>query len=219
MKLPILSLVCALAVTSCQTTDPYTGVPGASKTTTGAVLGGLLGAGVGALSGDGGNDSRQKAVRGAAIGALAGGAYGNYMDRQEAELRQELASTGVGVSRNGDRIVLNMPSDITFPTGEARISPDFFPVLNSVAKVLYRYRDSSVAITGHTDNVGGYSYNQRLSATRASNVASYLAQQRVDGRRMQVSGQGYSQPIASNNSESGRAQNRRVTIELAPLQR
>jgi len=210
--------IAALSLSSCQqTTNAYTGNSQPSKTLNGAAIGGLLGAGIGALTGDGGTDSRQRALIGAGIGALAGGGIGQYMDRQEAELRRELEGTGVSVTREGQNVVLNMPGDITFPTGESRISPDFFATLNSVATVVNKYNKTLVDVTGHTDNVGGRSYNYRLSQTRAANVANYLKDRRVDSRRFKITGLGPDQPIASNGSASGRQQNRRVTIQLAPL--
>ncbi|MGC6426426.1 MAG: OmpA family protein [Akkermansiaceae bacterium] len=218
MKIQTFLLASALILSSCAPTlDPYTGQTRASKAQSGAILGGLLGAGIGALSGDGGSDSRQKALVGAGIGALAGAGIGNYMDQQEALLRQELESTGVSVTRQGSNIILNMSGDITFPTAEAQVMPDFFPVLNSVSKVLNSYHRTLVEVTGHTDNIGARNYNYRLSQQRATNVADYLRDQRVDPRRFKVSGLGPDQPAASNDSVSGRQLNRRVTIELIPL--
>ncbi len=217
-KVMIPSLVAALTLTSCQqTTNPFTGNAQPSKTFNGAAIGGLLGAGIGALTGDGGTDSRQRALIGAGIGALAGGGIGHYMDQQEAALRQELQGTGVSVTRQGENVLLNMPGDITFPTGESRITPDFFSTLNSVAKVVNKYNKTLIDVTGHTDNVGARNYNYSLSQTRAGNVANYLKDQKVDSRRFQVTGVGPDQPAADNSSESGRQLNRRVTIQLSPL--
>lgn len=220
MKKSALALATVLAVSSCQQTiDPYTGQPKVSKAQNGAILGGLLGAGIGALASDGGTDGRQKALLGAGIGALAGAGLGNYMDQQEVLLRRELEGTGVSVTRQGNHVILNMPGDITFPTGESRISADFFPTLNSVAKVVNKFNKTLVDVSGHTDNVGERNYNYRLSECRATNVANYLRDQRVDGRRFKVSGQGPDSPVASNGSASGRQLNRRVTIQLSPLNR
>ena len=146
-KILVTSLITALTLSSCQqTTNAYTGNAQPSKTLNGAAIGGLLGAGIGALTGDGGTDSRQRALIGAGIGALAGAGIGQYMDQQEAELRRELEGTGVSISREGNQLLLNMPGDITFPTGEARISPNFFPTLNSVAKVVNKYNLSLIHI-------------------------------------------------------------------------
>lgn len=204
----------AIALSAC-TTDPYTGERKASK----AGIGAGVGAAVGALGGSliGGGDWRTRALIGAGVGALAGGAVGHYMDRQEAELRDRLAATGVGVKRVGDNIVLVMPSNITFGVDESNIKPNFYEVLNSVALVLDEYDKTLVDVMGHTDSTGSAQYNQDLSLRRAESVKSYLVSQGIDNRRFLVRGFGESQPIASNDTESGRAQNRRVEIQLSPL--
>lgn len=221
MKLTQRFLACfvvgSLALSSCQTADPYTGEARQAKATTGALVGGLVGAGIGALSGGNSKERRQRALIGAGVGALAGGGIGAYMDKQEAELRRELEGTGVGISRNGNQISLIMPGDITFPTGSSSVSSQFYPTLTSVAKVLNKYDKTMVAITGHTDNVGDREFNKRLSWDRAQSVTGFLGSQKVNPQRFQVSGSGMDQPVASNNTEAGRKANRRVNIQLAPL--
>jgi outer membrane protein OmpA-like peptidoglycan-associated protein len=196
------------------TTDPYTGQQKISNTAAGAGLGAVAGAGLGLLAG---GDDRRNALVGAGIGALAGGGIGLYMDQQEAELRAQLQGTGVSVTRNGNQIILNMPSNITFDTDQDQVKSEFYATLNSVGLVLKKFNQTLVDVYGHTDNTGSDSYNQALSQRRASSVASYLTSQGIDGRRFYVNGLGESQPIASNGSESGRAQNRRVEIQLTPL--
>jgi len=152
------------------------------------------------------------------ISNTAGGAaIGNYMDRQEAELRAQLQGTGVSVTRNGDNIILNMPSNITFDTDQDAVKSQFYPTLNSVAIVLRKFNQSLVDIYGHTDSTGSASYNQQLSQRRAQSVANYLGSQGIDQRRFAVVGYGDTQPIASNSTEAGRAQNRRVEIQISPL--
>ncbi len=217
MKLLIPSLLAALTFTSCQTVNPYTGETQTSKATQGAVIGSLLGGVVGALSGDGSTDRRQKALLGAGIGALGGAGLGAYMDKQEAELRRELQGTGVGISRQGDRIDLIMPGDITFATNSSTVSGSFYPTLNSVSKVLSKYKSTLIDITGHTDSTGSATYNYQLSEKRAASVAGFLQSRRVNPARFRISGNGPAQPIASNNTAAGRAKNRRVTINLSPL--
>ena len=217
MKALALSLVAALAFTSCQTTNPYTGEAQRSKATSGAVIGALVGAAAGSLSGSGSTDRRQKAMIGAGIGALAGGGIGAYMDKQEAELRRELQGTGVSVTRSGDRIFLNMPGDVTFSTGSADISGQHYGTLNSVAKVLNKYDKTRIDIAGHTDNVGNSGYNYRLSQGRAASVANYLMGRSVNSARFNMRGFGMDQPVASNDTAAGRQANRRVTIQLAPM--
>jgi outer membrane protein OmpA-like peptidoglycan-associated protein len=216
-RFTILFATGCLALSSCQTANPYTGDAQRSKAATGAVIGGLLGAGIGSLTGSGSTDRRQKAMVGAGIGILAGGGIGAYMDKQEAELRRELEGTGVGVSRNGNQIALVMPGDITFSSGSSGISGDFYPTLDSVAKVLSKYDQTLVDITGHTDSVGARDYNYNLSQQRANSVAGFLQSRKVNSTRFRVSGQGPDAPIATNDSASGRQANRRVTIQLAPL--
>lgn len=196
------------------TTDPYTGQQRVSNTAGGAALGALAGAGIGMLAG--GND-RRNALIGAGIGALAGGAVGSYMDQQEAELRGYLQGTGVSVTRNGDQIILNMPSNITFATDQDQVIPAFYQTLNAVALVVNKYNRTLVDINGHTDSTGSLSHNMALSQRRAGSVGNYLINQGVDGRRLAMNGFGPNQPIASNATPDGRAQNRRVEIYLSPI--
>jgi outer membrane protein OmpA-like peptidoglycan-associated protein len=213
-KTVLVALAATLAVTACTTTDPYTGEQKVSNTAGGAALGALAGAGVGLLAG---GDDRRNALIGAGIGALAGGAIGNVMDRNEAELRAQLQGTGVSVTRVGDRIVLNMPSDITFATDQDSVKPQFYPVLNSVGLVLKKFNQTIVDVYGYTDSTGDDTYNYNLSQRRALAVADYLSGQGVDSRRFAVTGFGETRPVADNGSPSGRAQNRRVEIQLSPL--
>lgn len=204
----------ALALGAC-TTDPYTGERQASRTAIGAGVGAAVGALGGALIG--GGDTRTRVLIGAGVGALAGGAVGYYMDRQEAELRERLQRTGVSVTRVGDNIILNMPSNVTFGVDQSDIRPGFYDVLNSVAIVLDEYEKTLVDVMGHTDSTGSAEYNIDLSLRRAQSVAQYLTSQGVDGRRLLVKGFGEERPIASNDTEAGRAQNRRVEIQISPL--
>jgi len=212
-KLSILALA-AIYLSSCTTTDPYTGQQKTSNLANGAVLGAALGAVGGAVIGGGGRDSRNGALIGAGIGALAGGAIGNYMDNQEAELRAQLQGTGISVTRVGDRIILNMPSNITFATDQDQVMPQFYPTLNSVAIVLRKFDKTLIDVNGHTDSTGSVAYNQGLSERRANSVAGYLNSQGVDPRRVSARGFGPSQPIASNATAEGRAQNRRVSVNI-----
>jgi outer membrane protein OmpA-like peptidoglycan-associated protein len=213
LKKVIVATVLVGFVSGCST-DPYTGQQKVSNTAGGAAIGALAGAGLGLLAG--GND-RRNALLGAGIGALAGGGIGMYMDQQESQLRAQLQGTGVSVTRQGDYIILNMPSNITFATDSASIQPAFYSTLNSVALVLQRYNQTLVDVYGHTDSTGSYEHNMQLSQRRASSVAEYLIGQGTDSRRFAIIGQGPSQPIASNATPDGRAQNRRVEIRLAPL--
>jgi outer membrane protein OmpA-like peptidoglycan-associated protein len=141
----------------------------------------------------------------------------SLMDSQEAQLRESLNRTGVDITRNGQSIHLNMPGHLTFASGSHKIKPGFHEVLNSLAGVLREYGDTRINIYGHTDSVGKQSYNQKLSTIRARRVASYLASQGIGSERFTVEGFGETKPIASNETKSGRAKNRRVEIEIAPI--
>lgn len=210
-----IALATALLFTAaCTTTDPFTGQQRVSNTAGGAALGAVAGAGIGLLAG---GDDRRNALIGAGIGALAGGAIGTYMDQQQAELRAQLQGTGVSVTRVGNNIILNMPSNITFATDQDQVIPAFFPTLDSVALVLNRFNQTLVNVYGHTDSTGDESYNQALSQRRAQSVANYLGGRGVNPQRFMVSGFGESRPVADNGTEAGRALNRRVEIELVPL--
>jgi outer membrane protein OmpA-like peptidoglycan-associated protein len=214
MKKTVLAVVATAVLVSACTTDPYTGEQKISNTATGAGLGAIAGAGLGLLAG--GND-RRNALIGAGIGALAGGAIGATMDQNEAELRRQLQGTGVSVTRAGDQIILNMPSDITFAVDQDAVKPGFYQTLNSVALVLKKFKQTTVDVFGHTDSTGGEQHNFDLSQRRALSVANYLSAQGVDSRRFAVTGFGKTRPVATNATADGRAQNRRVEIQLSPL--
>lgn len=218
LKRFVLVALCATYLSACTTTDPYTGEQKTSNLAGGALIGAGLGALGGLAVGGGGHGKRNAALIGAGIGALAGGAIGGYMDNQEAELRAQLQGTGVSVTRQGDRIILNMPSNITFPTDQYQVLPPFYPTLNSVAIVLKKFNKTLIDVNGHTDSTGGLQHNQQLSQQRADAVLDYLGSQGVDPRRMSAMGYGPSQPIASNATPEGRAQNRRVEVSISPLQ-
>jgi outer membrane protein OmpA-like peptidoglycan-associated protein len=201
----------------CYALDPYTQEKEVSKTTKGAVIGGITGAVAGILTGDDSRERRKRALIGAGAGALAGGAVGNYMDRQEAKLRAQLQGTGVSVTRNGNNITLNMPGNITFQTDSADLRGDFFDVLNSVTLVLKEYDKTLVEVAGHTDSTGSDEYNKALSERRATSVAQYLSSRGINQQRIMTVGAGESYPVASNDTTEGRQLNRRVELSLEPI--
>lgn len=213
----LLGVATALVVSACTTLDPYTREEKTSNLAKGAAIGAIAGAVVGIATGDDATERRQHALIGAGIGGLSGAAIGNYMDRQEAELRRRLEGTGVSVTRHGDNITLNMPGNVTFATDSAALNPQFFDVLGSVALVLEEYEKTLIEVAGHTDSRGPSAYNQRLSVERANTVAQYLASQGIDRRRLVVRGYGEDYPIASNETRAGRTQNRRVELTLVPV--
>lgn len=218
MKLTTAALLAlSLGLSGCQTSNPYSGEQQTSKASIGAGIGAVAGAAVGAISGSNAKERRKRALIGAGVGGLAGAGAGHYMDRQEAQLREQLRGTGVSVTRNGDDITLNMPGNITFATDSAEVQSNFMGVLNSVALVLKEYPKTVIEVAGHTDSTGSANYNQLLSERRAESVANVLRNQGVDNRRLIVSGYGPNQPIASNSTPQGREQNRRVELTLSPL--
>ncbi|PJK01258.1 cell envelope biogenesis protein OmpA [Lysobacteraceae bacterium NML91-0213] len=213
------ALAGALMLTGCATYTGQTSDPNdPNRTRNNALIGAGIGAVAGLLSGDSATERRQHALIGAGAGALAGGAVGAYQDRQEAELRRQMAGTGVDVVRQGDNITLNMPGNVTFGFDQANIQPQFYPVLNNVAQTLRQYDQTVIEVAGHTDNIGAAAYNQQLSERRAQAVAQYLAAQGVNPQRIITVGAGMTRPIADNSTEAGRAQNRRVEITLVPIQ-
>ncbi|WP_299847565.1 OmpA family protein [uncultured Roseovarius sp.] len=219
-KKPILLLAGASLLMATACTDPgYVGGGGggapnnAQKTKTGALIGGLVGAGVGAAVSD-------KKGKGALIGGLAGAGIGagiGYsLDKQEAELRQQLENEDIRITNTGDRLILTMPQDILFATDSARVNGGLRSDLLKVANSLQQYPQSTVQVVGHTDNTGAAAYNQDLSVRRANSVADVLLDGGVAFNRINAFGRGEDQPIASNLTEAGKAQNRRVEIVILP---
>ncbi|SOB81034.1 Outer membrane protein OmpA [Sphingomonas guangdongensis] len=216
-KLLLAAGLASMTLTSACVTDPETGERTISK----AAIGGLGGAVGGYLLGDlvGGRRDRTEKILGAGIGAIAGAGIGAYMDQQERELRARTAGTDVQVIRQGDELVLNMPSGITFALDQASIQPQFRPTLDEVARVLSQYEQTYVDVYGHTDSSGSDAYNQGLSERRATAVADYLSSHGVQSARLGTRGFGETQPVASNDTEDGRAANRRVEIKIVPVTR
>lgn len=206
------TLVLGLLLGACTTINPYTGQ---TQTSNAVRIGAISGVVCGLI---GAAESGQRA-RNAALGCGAIGAgVGAYMDAQEAELRQELAGTGVQVQRVGDQLNLVMPGNVTFNTNEFALRSEFMPVLDSVAQVLYKFTDTRLLVTGHTDSTGAADYNYNLSNRRAQSVSNYLAARGVDQNRLIAQGMGPDQPLASNDTEAGRAQNRRVELQIVAAQ-
>src|SRR5512138_1959143 len=206
--LSVSTLVVFTAV-ACTTVNPYTREAQTSKAVKGAGIGAAAGAVAGLLTK---GDKLENALIGAGVGALAGGGVGYYMDVQEAKLRQRLEGTGVSVTRVGDNITLNMPSNITFALNSADLNAQFFNVLDGVALVLKEYNKTVIEVAGHTDSSGSDQYNQALSERRAQSVAGYLSSHGVKTQRLITIGAGEGHPVASNDTEAGRSANRRVEL-------
>lgn len=215
MKAAVLIVTASLLALGGCASNPYQGEH--ARTATGATIGAGAGAVIGrAVSGR--SDRTKGTLIGAAVGATVGGLIGRQMDQQEAELRQQMAGTGVEIQREGDTIRLQAPENITFDTARADVKPQFRPVLDQLAYSVGQYPNTIVRVEGHTDSVGAAAYNQTLSENRAGSVASYLIQRGVPYNRVEAFGHGFNRPIADNNTEWGRAQNRRVEILLIPIQ-
>lgn len=207
MKASAFTLVSAIALTGC--VDPY-GNP--DRSGNGALIGGLTGAVVGNAIGD---DTRSTVI-GGVVGAAIGGAIGEDLDRQERELSRQLSGTGAVINNTGSQLQVILPESVTFPTGSAKVNSAFLPALRELARSLQSYPKSSVLVVGHTDNVGTAAFNKQLSLDRASAVARILVGYGVATNRMTYAGRGYNQPVVSNATADGRAQNRRVEVLITP---
>ena len=204
-----------ISTTAACITDPNTGERRVSK----AAIGAAIGAGSGYLLGEvlGGRRDRTERIVGAGVGAIAGGAIGAYMDRQEQELRRQTAGTGVVVEREGDELLLTMPSGITFAHDRSDIQPQFQATLDQVAQTLQAYPSTLIDVYGHTDSTGTDAYNQALSERRAQSVASYLIARGVQPVRIATQGYGETRLLVNpERSEADRQANRRVEIRIVP---
>lgn len=215
MKKLLPFTVCSVLLTACAT-NPYTGESTISNTGKGAGIGAVVGAGVGTLFG--GNDFKN-----AGLGALAGGAVGAavgaYMDHQQEQMQQSLQGTGIEVQRTAENTLnLTMPSSITFGLDSAVLTPQANTALDSVARVLNQYPDSTITIVGHTDDLGSDSHNQKLSESRAASVGAYLGQHGVNYSRLTQQGMGERSPKLPNTDEANRSQNRRVELAIVANQ-
>lgn len=210
----LLSSASLLLATAC--TDPNyntgTGTDPNQRAKSGAALGGVLGAGLGALVSD---DKLKGAVIGGVVGAAGGAVVGSSLDRQAAELRQNL-DNDVQITNTGDRLILTMPQDILFDVDSTTIYPGLRGDLLTVAQSLNDYPNTTVQVVGHTDSDGDAGYNQRLSERRANAVADVLLEGGVPFSRVRTFGRGENQPVASNLTEAGKRQNRRVEIVILP---
>ncbi|WP_110972694.1 OmpA family protein [Pseudomonas huaxiensis] len=220
-RLIIVATVAAL-VSGCAGQNPYDNQGGQAQESSGmsktAKYGGL-GALAGAIAGaaiDHNNRGKGALIGAAAVGAAAAG-YGYYADKQEAALRESMANTGVEVKREGDQIKLIMPGNITFATDSANIAPSFYSPLNNLANSFKQFNQNTIEVVGFTDSTGSRQHNMDLSQRRAQAVSTYLTSQGVDSSRVSVRGMGPDQPIASNADANGRAQNRRVEVNLKPI--
>ena len=217
----IIAASAVALLAGCASPNPYdnqgqasTGT-GMSKTAKYGGLGALAGAVAGAAIDH--NNRGKGALIGAAVAGLGAAGYGYYADKQEAALRASTANTGIEVQRQGDNITLVMPGNITFATDSDGISSSFYQPLNNLANSLKQYNQNQIEIVGYTDSTGSRQHNMDLSQRRAQSVANYLTSQGVSGQYLSVRGAGPDNPVASNADVNGRAQNRRVEVNLKPI--
>ena len=204
-----------LTVFACVGTLGMSGVSGCAslnRTEQGAVVGAGTGAAVGAVIGKQTGSTARGAILGAVLGGAAGAVIGRRMDNQAQELERTLPQAEV--QRVGEGIAVTFASGILFPFNSTQVLPAGQSNLAQLAQSLQRYPETTVLIVGHTDNVGSDAYNMGLSQNRAQSAANYLASQGIARNRIRTVGRGESEPIASNESESGRAQNRRVEVAI-----
>ncbi|MBI5846011.1 MAG: OmpA family protein [Deltaproteobacteria bacterium] len=184
------------------------------KTGKGAAVGAGTGAVLGAIIGSTQGEMGKGAVIGAAAGAAVGTAVGYNMDKQAKELAQ-IPNTQVEQTAP-DRIVVTMKDSILFATNSSTLVPASQATLKQIAEVMVKYPDTSMIVKGHTDSVGSDDYNLKLSESRAGVVKNFLIGEGVVAGRITSIGYGESVPVADNNTEAGRASNRRVEIEVKP---
>lgn len=214
-KIAIVSAFSSLLLMTGCTVDPATGQQRLNRTAIGALAGAAGGAVISKATGG------DYTARDAAIGAALGAGVGYYMERQAQELQQQMAGTGVSVQQDPTtgNIDLVMPGSITFAFNDATLNPAFTSTLDKVARTLIEYNQTTIVLSGHTDSVGSDAYNFNLSRQRADSVARYLMSRGVPPSRISVQGYGKSYPIASNDTDAGRAQNRRVELSINAPQR
>ncbi|MFT7387224.1 MAG: outer membrane protein OmpA-like peptidoglycan-associated protein [Candidatus Endobugula sp.] len=207
----IIAVVTTIGVLAgCTTQDAYTGESKVNRATTYGAIGAVVCAAIGSRK------NSKRARNSAAVCGLAGAGVGAYMDNQERILRAELVGSGVQVIREGDNLRLVMPNNITFRVDQAILNSSIYGTLNSVVKILNEFNETRLQIAGHTDSSGKATYNQKLSIRRANSVSDYLKSQEVSVDRLVVFGYGESRPIASNATDTGRAENRRVELLIEP---
>jgi outer membrane protein OmpA-like peptidoglycan-associated protein len=193
-----------------------------NETGKGAAIGTAAGAALGAAIGSMSANAGRGALIGAIGGALAGGMVGAYMEQQrkdfEKALADQIAAGAIRVERlPNDQLLVGMTGETAFEFDSDQIQTAFYPTLDTISGIVNKYGKTELRVAGHTDNVGSAAYNQGLSERRAGSVESYLEADGVVPQRIYATGYGKSQPIASNDTESGRRLNRRVDITIIPI--
>lgn len=214
MKTTLILVTAALTLSACASIDTPP-VENGERTRSGAIIGGLLGAAAGALSDN--NDQLERAIVGGAIGAATGAGIGQLLDRQARDLEATMRTPGVQITNTGDSLVVTMPQDILFDVDSAVLRQDLQADIGALAANLQQYPNTTVDVVGHTDSDGDAGYNQDLSTRRANAVSQILLQRGVLPGRVRAIGRGEEQPVATNLSEAGKRQNRRVEVIIRPI--
>lgn len=183
----------------------------------GAGIGTAGGAAAGAIIGRASGNTAAGAIIGATVGGVTGAVIGNQMDKQAEEMKKKVPEAKV--ERVGEGIVVEMSNNILFGFDSYELSAEAKKNLNKMVVVFKEYEDTDIEIQGHTDSSGSEAYNQSLSEKRASAVANYVIGRGIPGSRLKVVGYGESTPKYSNDSETGRAQNRRVEFLITANQK
>ena len=183
-----------------------------NRTQKGAAIGAGAGGAVGGLIGYASGSTVAGILIGAVVGGVAGGFIGNYMDKQAAEIERDIS--GAKVERVGEGIKITFSSGILFDVDQADLKNKSQTELAKLSGILNKYADTNIMLAGHTDSTGSEEYNLGLSRRRAQSVADYLTTQNVDPARFAVEGYGKSDPVASNDTATGRAENRRVEVAI-----
>ena len=216
-KLICLVAISSLGLAACSGPERLEGPNNYEKTRQGTLIGGLIGAVGGMVTGSDAEDKRNRALKGAIIGGGLGAVVGNQLDKQEADLRRQMGNDNVLIQNTGDRLIVTLPQDILFGVDSTVLRPDLMSDLGALANNLQTYPNTTVQVIGHTDNTGAASYNQSLSVARANSVTNVLLQNGVAPSRIVAMGRGEDQPTASNLTSEGRRQNRRVEIVILPM--
>ncbi len=204
-KLVLILGLIALIIPACAETP---------KWQQGALAGGAIGAGTGAIIGHQSGHAGEGALIGGAVGAVAGGLVGHYLDKQQAELSQVAE-----VQRPSENeLVVTLRDKVLFDVNEYTLKPGAEDNLSKVADILIKYPDSNIVVEGHTDSTGEETYNQWLSEKRAQSVANFLISRGVASIRITTMGYGETRPVSTNDTPEGRQQNRRVELHITPKQ-
>ncbi len=203
-----IATVAALTLTACVDASD----PDYKKTRNGAAIGAAIGAASQIIAGNSGD----AVLKGVVLGGVVGAVVGNVLDKQERELRRDMAGSGAIITNTGNELIVTLPEAITFATASSYVRPSLQDDLGRLAANLQKYPDSTIDVIGHTDSVGGTEYNQNLSARRAESVGAILGRAGVAQARIRAYGRGEGSPVASNDTTTGRAQNRRVEIVIRP---